>query len=295
MKKLIAIAAALAMAFALAGCATANFGVDSDGTSIHGVAEGGASGTTYTNITIEPGYGLCVNHVVNKGSFHVTVTNKSGTVVFDKEITDNIADFEPVDGDFDVSIEAKEATGTIDIIAYDIEAQAQADATMPDVVKDATGSESAGMANPWQEAKDAAAAGEGAGFGGFKLPENGATVGTLPVHWEGYQYMTLLAEADGAAGSAALTVRKGAKNPAEKVGYDTADVSGDYNTYAKEWTVQAGDWEVKCFGNEKGQAMKALWTSDNFSYSFTVRGQGASADTFGLDDETTAALVSAIE
>jgi len=58
--------------------------------------------------------------------------------------------------------------------------------------------------------------------------------------------------------------------------------------------VQAGDWEVTCSGNEEGKTMKAIWTSDNFSYCILVKGQGGLADTYGLSDGDIATLVGAI-
>ena len=41
--------------------------------------------------------------------------------------------------------------------------------------------------------------------------------------------------------------------------------------------------------------MKAVWLSDNFSYSITVRGQGDLYDTYGLGAEDVVALVTAIQ
>ena len=97
-----------------------------------------------------------------------------------------------------------------------------------------------------------------------------------------------IAEADGAIGAAELTVRKGLKQ-------DTDDVSGDYTEYALEWTVESDDWQVTCYGNEENKAMKAIWLSDNFSYSILVRGQGDIYDTYGLDEEAIDALVTMIQ
>ena len=110
-----------------------------------------------------------------------------------------------------------------------------------------------------------------------------------------YRYMDLLAEADGYVGAAGLTVRKGVKSPDHEPGYDTADVSGDYTDYKYNWDLEASGWDVKCFGNEDGRTMKAIWLSDNFSYSIAVRGQGDIYDTYGLGNGDIAALVEAIE
>lgn len=144
------------------------------------------------------------------------------------------------------------------------------------------------IANPWQEAKTAREAGESAGVGYFIVPEDGTETGIGPLNWYGFQYMENLAEADGAVGAADLTVRKGLKQENE-------DVSGDYNTYAYEWDQTVGDWNVHCFGNEEGMTMKAVWLSDNFSYSFIVRGQGDLYDTFGLEASDVELIVSGTE
>lgn len=144
------------------------------------------------------------------------------------------------------------------------------------------------MANPWSEAKTADEAGQSAGVGYFVVPEDGTQSTIGPINWYGFQYMEGVAQADGGIGAATLTVRKGLKQ-------DTTDVSGDYNKYAYSWTQQVDVWEVTCFGNEEGKAMKALWLSDNFSYSIIVRGQGDLVDTFGIGQEDVAALVNAVQ
>lgn len=134
-----ALAMALAMALALAACGTSGtLAVSSDNDGVHAKATGGISGSANGNIVIKEGYGLCINHIVEKGSFHVKATDESGKVVFDADITNNIADFVDAQGDIEMIIEAKDAVGTIDVIPYDIAAQAQADAKL-DTVLDEVG------------------------------------------------------------------------------------------------------------------------------------------------------------
>ena len=157
-----------------------------------------------------------------------------------------------------------------------------------------TDGSSVSMPNPWTEADSAEAAADGAGVGYFKLPEAGAEVVGGPIGWEFYRYTDLLAEANGYVGAAELTVRKGVNRPDHEVSYDTADVSGDYTAYAYEWTIEAGRWQIHCFGNEEGRTMKAIWSSDNFSYCILVRGQGDLRDTYGLGSDDIASLVDAI-
>lgn len=148
--------------------------------------------------------------------------------------------------------------------------------------------EAIGMANPWIDAETPDEAAEGAGVGYFMVPEENMETAVGPVNWYGFQYMEGIAEADGAIGVAELTVRKGLKQ-------DTEDVSGDYTEYAFEWTAEVDGWQVTCFGNEEGKTMKAVWLSDNFSYSIMVRGQGDTYDTYGLNEEIIDALVKEIQ
>lgn len=136
MRKITMLAMALVMALALAACAGGTLGVESDDDGVHAVATGSAEGSATGDITIEEGYGLCINHIVEKGSFHVKASSATGEVVFDGDLTDNIADFVDVEpGEYSLVISAKNATGTIDVIAYDKEAQAMADATLDDALE----------------------------------------------------------------------------------------------------------------------------------------------------------------
>ena len=159
----------------------------------------------------------------------------------------------------------------------------------------ATGDSSISMPNPWTDADSAEGAANGAGVGYFKLPEAGMEVGGGPIGWDGFRYMELLAEANGYVGAAELMVRKGVNRPDPDVGYDTDDVSGDYTAYAHEWTMEAMGWQIHCFGNEEGRTMKAIWSSDNFSYCILIRGQGDTRNVYGLSADDIAALVGAIE
>ena len=145
-----------------------------------------------------------------------------------------------------------------------------------------------GMPNPWSEAKDAAEAAEGAGVGYFELPNALETSGGR-VDFREFHWMKGLAQADGYIGTAQLTARKGLKQNGE-------DISGDYTDYKETWNQDVGGVTVKCSGNEKGKAMRAMWVTDNFSYCILVRGQGDEAfrDSYGVDADAVAALVSAI-
>lgn len=149
-------------------------------------------------------------------------------------------------------------------------------------------SESTGMANPWTEVETAVEAAQGAGVDEFVVPEENMETTGGPVNWSGFQYMNGIAEADGWVGAAELTVRKGLKQDGE-------DVSGDYTEYAFQWTQDVDGVDVACSGNEEGRAMKAIWVTDDFSFSIMIRGQGDIYDTYGVDAEAINALVAAIQ
>ena len=137
MKKIIPLIAAAMLAIGLCACTSSNLEVTANGDFIHAQAQNQAEGSGSGDIKIEEGYGVCINHIVEKGSFHVKIVSAGGEVVFDDDIDDNIAemiDAEP--GDYEVMITADKATGTLDIIPYDKQAQAMAEATMPEYLKE---------------------------------------------------------------------------------------------------------------------------------------------------------------
>ena len=146
----------------------------------------------------------------------------------------------------------------------------------------------AGMANPWSDAVSAEAAAEGAEVGYFMVPES-KEYNDQMVYISNFRYMEHLAEANGSVGAAELVIRKGLKQESE-------DVSGDYTEYAYDWSFKSNDgFVINCYGNEEGKTMKAIWLSDNFSYSIFVRGQGDESDTYGLNEEMMKTLVELIQ
>jgi len=142
-----------------------------------------------------------------------------------------------------------------------------------------------GMANPWTDVTSADEAAAGADVGYFMVPENNTDYNGHQVYITEFRCMEHLAEARGSIGAAELTIRKGLKQESD-------DVSGDYNEYAHSWSFKTDDgFTVNCYGNEEGKTMKAIWLSDNFSYSINVMGQGDVSDTYGLDDTTLKQLI----
>lgn len=291
MKTTRSLLAVFLLMFTLVACTTSSLSIDSDNDGIHAVAKNGANGEGNGSILIEDDHGLCINHIVNKGSFHVKATDESGVVVFEKELTDNIADFIPVQGEFDLWISAHDADGTIDIIAYDIAAQIAADDSLDETLEKTNLSrEELGIAKPWYEVKTAEEAAKGASVGSFSLPDATTTIAGQDVNWLSYRYMEGIAEADGTVGETQLIVRKGLRKNGD-------DISGDYNVYSLEWELQSNESNVMCAGNDSGKARKAFWTSQDYSYSIMLDSQDdtdESPSSDGLSDQTIIELVEAI-
>ena len=138
MKKITVLTAVLSFVFALGlcACSSSSLGVESDDTGVHAIAQGKAEGSASGNITIEEGYCLCINHLVEKGAFHIEIKGSDGTVVFDKDVDNNVLDLVDVEpGEYEVWITAKGATGTVDIIPGDKGAQEAAEAAMPEQIR----------------------------------------------------------------------------------------------------------------------------------------------------------------
>jgi len=127
----------IVLVLGLCACSQIQFEVESDGTSVHAEAVGKADGSATGNIRIDEGYGICINHIVESGSFHVKVTDSSGNIVFDDDIENNISDFvDAAPGEYDIVFTANKAIGTLDIIAYDKRIQEEADAALPDNIRE---------------------------------------------------------------------------------------------------------------------------------------------------------------
>ena len=86
-----------------------------------------------------------------------------------------------------------------------------------------------------------------------------------------------------------MTIRKGKSDVATE-----GDISGDYNTYANEWTQNVKGLELKCFGNREGDATKTIWTVDDYCYSITVQGLGGDED-YGLSPDDLNSLINGIQ
>ena len=144
--------------------------------------------------------------------------------------------------------------------------------------------ESTTIANPWSDADTLDAAVEGARLKGFTFDE-GMILSLGEVVPAGYRYMEKMVEIEVPIAAVEMTIRKG---------MGEADISGDYNTYANEWTVDVDGTEVTCFGNREGEATKTIWQTNDGSYSILAYGAGGDAD-FGLNAEDLAILVKGIK
>ena len=142
-----------------------------------------------------------------------------------------------------------------------------------------------GMANPWTDYATGEEAAQAAGIEPLEIPEAEIFLG--PVVPTAFRSMESLVECDVEFPASMLTIRKGA-------GFEDGDCSGDYNTYANEWTVDVNGIEVKCYGNDEGRSTKTIWTSGDYAYSISALGLGGD-ENFGIDEEAVTTLVGGIK
>ena len=74
---------------------------------------------------------------------------------------------------------------------------------------------------------------------------------------------------------------------------DSFDISGDYNTYAYEWTETIANSPIACAGNREGDSTKTYWGEDGIAHSLVAEGLGGDAD-FGLNVERLTVFVEAM-
>lgn len=74
---------------------------------------------------------------------------------------------------------------------------------------------------------------------------------------------------------------------------DLFDISGDYNTYAHEWTEYIDNVPVACAGNREGESTKTYWGEDIIAHSLVAEGLGGDED-FGLNLERLTVFVEAM-
>ena len=147
----------------------------------------------------------------------------------------------------------------------------------------ATG-ETASLANPWSQVASAQEAAQGAGLDSFTVPEG--EIADLGAPFEiGYSYMQGMAQARLEFPASAVTLRKSVQE-----GSEGTDNSGDYNTYANEWTEDINGIQVTCAGNREGEATKAYWNANGADYSMVAQGLGGDDD-FGLTTERLTVVV----
>lgn len=153
---------------------------------------------------------------------------------------------------------------------------------------EAASSAEAGLANPWSDAASAEEAAQGAGLDAFPLPEGAIADLGEPIEVT-YSYMEGMAQARYEFPASAVTVRTAALAEG-----DLFDISGDYNTYANEWTEYVDNVPVACAGNREGESTKTYWGEEDIAHSLLAEGLGGDDD-FGLTPERLAVFVEAME
>ena len=133
-----------------------------------------------------------------------------------------------------------------------------------------------GMPNPWSDVASAEEAAAGAGLDELIVPDPLMLDGVESTSVK-YRCMEGLAEVIYEWAAAQFTFRKG-------VHVEGDDVSGDYNTYAYEWTTDVDGIEVFCAGNREGDATKVTWCEGDYDFAILSLGLGGDTD-FGLNEE----------
>lgn len=290
--------AVVMMSMVMTGCSSSNFALVLDENTAEITAENSAvdDSAQAGGFPVAEGESVVIEPNLTKGKILVQFASLDGS---DDEDAD-LEDLTVTDPVFEAEIEGSETVtfdpgaGEYMVVATVTE---KADGTVSIHTasgEDASGSET-GLANPWTDVNTAEAAAEGAGVGTFTLPSFDTELEGGEAGFLGYRYMDQLAEADGYVGAAELTIRKGVNDPDNSSGYDAADVSGDYTAYEHEWDADADGITMKCFGNEDGRTMKAIWSADDYSYSIMIRGQGDVRETYGLSSDDIVKLAAAIK
>ena len=154
--------------------------------------------------------------------------------------------------------------------------------------EEAASSEAAEIANPWSDAASAEEAAKGAGLDAFPLPEGAVADLGEPIAII-YSYMDGMAQARYEFPASAVTVRT-----AKIAEGDLFDISGDYNTYANEWTEYIDNIPIACAGNREGDSTKTYWGDGDIAHSLVAEGLGGD-ENFGLNVERLTAFVEAME
>lgn len=163
-----------------------------------------------------------------------------------------------------------------------------ASAEAESAAEEAASSEAAEIANPWSDAASAEEAAKGAGLDAFPLPEG--EIADLGEPFEiTYSYMEGMAQARYEFPASAVTVRTAALAEG-----DLFDISGDYNTYANEWTEHISNVPVACAGNREGESIKTYWGDEGIAHSLVAEGLGGDDD-FGLTVERLTVFVEAMK
>ena len=145
-----------------------------------------------------------------------------------------------------------------------------------------------GPVNPWSDAKSLEEAAQGAGLGIFEIDES-VLISGEKLQLVGYSYMPGMAQAEYELGAAEIKIRKGL----DVIPSDGFDISGDYNSYANDWTINLNGIEISCSGSNDGDSMRTLWKVDDKCYSIVTKGSGG--ESYGLSEDDLRSIVAGIK
>ena len=116
-----------------------------------------------------------------------------------------------------------------------------------------------GLPNPWSDVASAEDAAKGAGIASFTVSDDLGLTETK-VLAPTFRCMDGIAEADFDGEAFEVCVRKSETLTGQ-------DLSGDYNEYPFEWTMEVDGMQVACRGYEEGLASAFDWERDGANYS----------------------------
>ena len=141
--------------------------------------------------------------------------------------------------------------------------------------------EQTAIPNPWSDASSADEAAAGAGLESFSVTDD---LGLASTHVQPptFRYMEGIAEADYDGGAFQMCVRKSAELSGQ-------DLSGDYNEYPFQWTMETDAVMVTCRGYEEGMASAFDWERGDATFSVVLTGLGG--ENMALDSVDVGAVV----
>lgn len=148
MKRIASIAAVPMLCLALVACGKGSLeqSLLDEASGVKVVAENAGTGTqalTESAITVEEGDLIVISPMLDKGSFHLTITSDADkTVIYDEDVDGQVLfSIEAAPGSYTVATGSNDATGEMTVFAEDADEYASLDASLAEALEDATDAE----------------------------------------------------------------------------------------------------------------------------------------------------------